>query len=61
MKIGDTVCDYRRNPGHYTYGLVTGRSYGDRVMVLWPGGLEEDEDPYYLVVVASAANNNNPV
>jgi hypothetical protein len=63
VKIGDFVVE--KSGGGYTvnphYGLVTGRSYGDRVVVLWTNGTEEDMDPYYLVLVSNATNNNNPV
>ena len=62
MKVGDLVAE--KSGGGYTvnprYGLVTGRSYGDRVSVLWTDGTEEDVDPHYLELVSSAANNNNP-
>ena len=58
MKIGDFVALTHPSP---RYGLVTGRSYGDRVSVLWTDGTEEDVDPHYLELVSRATNNNNPV
>jgi hypothetical protein len=56
VKIGDFVAEksgggYVVNPRH---GLVTDRSYADRVVVLWTNGTEEEVDPYYLTLVSSA-------